>query len=77
MTTRSKPSDPAGCERLTVVIPTDAKRTLARIAFETQRPMAEMIRDMVDNWLVGADLPVGVRLPQRLAAIKNKAEKRA
>ena len=58
--------------RLTVIMPNDSKRLLARLAFETEVPMADMVRRLIDDWLIDTKLPAGVALPLRLAAIKQE-----
>lgn len=77
MSARVKRNDPDGFERLVVLLQTDAKRTLARIAFESQVPMADMARTVIDEWLIKTQLPVGVKLPRRLEALRTERGKSA
>ncbi len=78
MTLRKKRTDPDGVERLTTLISVDAKKTLARIAFETETTAAEIVRELIDDWLMKTTLPTGVQLPRRLEQLRAaRKEKRA
>lgn len=67
---------PDELERLTVAIPIDAKRLLARIAFEESVPMSDYVRELIDTWLLDAPLPTGVKLSRRLESLRTARGKR-
>lgn len=76
MSVKKKRVDPDGIERLTFLMPVDAKRVLARISFETEVAMADIIRNLVDDYLMHTKLPSGVSLPLRLEQLRAARKER-
>lgn len=70
-----KSMDPNGFDRVATNLQCDAKTTLARISFETQVPMADIVRGLIEDWLISTPLPTGVHLPRRLEQLRQQRNK--